>query len=118
MADKKYSIEDLFNIVHRALMPYYDNETVNISYEKNDVEETSNVPTLEFIMNSIGHELADSWTSTKEEAVEGMHKGLDGYGYYGEFTFDIDTSSIGKIPSRGGSRRKLRKSRKTRKSSR
>jgi hypothetical protein len=128
--DAKYSITDVFSIVHEALWTFYEKETVKITYEKyndnnnnedndnneaneNEGERILDVPTLEFIMNRIGHEIADRWSSSKK-ALEGMHLALDVYGDYSDFTFDVD-AFVGKISYRGGSRRKSRKSRKTRK---
>lgn len=40
--DAKYSIKDVFSIVHEALMPFYEKETVKITYEKDNDNNEAN----------------------------------------------------------------------------
>jgi hypothetical protein len=136
-AEYTFSIEDVFGLIDRALMPFYSDQNVkvNISHENdnnngnnnngnnnngnnnngNNNEVQTNVPELSFIMRAIGSEMADRWAD-KEKVLEGMHKVLND-DYYDDFTFDLD-AFVAKISYGfgGGSRRKSsRKSRKTRK---
>ena len=130
-AEYTFSIEDVFGLIDRALMPFYSDQNVkvNISHENNNNENNennnnnnnnnnngkTNVPELSFIMRAIGSEMADRWAD-KEKVLEGMHKVLND-DYYDDFTFDLD-AFVAKISYGfgGGSRRKSsRKSRKTRK---
>ncbi len=113
-----YSIEDVFTIVHDALMAYYSDNTVTVTQEVEEgKEERMEVPMLEFIMHSIGHQIADRWASSKEEVLEDMHKALDPRDY-GDFTFTIDKpiGLVSPIKSRGGGK-KTRKSKSRRRKS-
>lgn len=113
-----YSIEDVFTIVHDALMAYYSDKTVTVEQEVEEgKEERMDVPMLEFIMHSIGHQIADRWASDKEEVLEDMHKALDPRDY-GDFTFTIDKpTGLITFKSSGGGKKTRKSRRKSRRSS-
>jgi hypothetical protein len=112
---RKFSIEDIFVIVNDALSPYYYDKTVTVQQEMEDGEEVNkDVPVMEFIMRAIAHEMADRWTSTKEEVLEPMHAALDPRDYE-EFTYSIDQPvSLITYRTRGGGGKKSRKTRRRR----
>jgi hypothetical protein len=113
--DRCFTMEDIFNIVHNALSPFYSNKTVNVEQEDMDGEtERLEVPELEFIMHAIGQELSpiNGWTEEVEDVLGQMHKALDDRDYQ-EFTFSLEKPTALVSYSRGGGRRKTRKSRKS-----
>ena len=99
MNDTKFSIQDVFTIVHYALMPYYVDDSVTVVKKNSDGEEcTLTIPTLEFIMNAIAKELAERWAH-KADVIHQMHCALDGFGDYVQSAFDLH-SSYSKISRR------------------
>lgn len=102
MNDTQFSIQDVFTIVHYALMPYYLDESVTVVKENSDGEErTLTIPTLEFIMNAIAKELADRWADNGD-VIHQMHSALDGFGDYVQSAFDLHSSYSKVSPRRGG----------------
>ena len=88
-----FTIEDIFTIVHNALMPFYSDTTVTVEQERDDGTSTRfQVSQLAFIMNSIGHALSpiNGWTDHVDDVLRPMHSALDGRDY-STFTFTIDT---------------------------
>ena len=99
MNDTTFSIQDVFTIVHYALMPYYLHESVTVTKESSDGKErTLTIPTLEFIMHSIAKELAERWADNGD-VIHQMHTALDGFGDYVQSAFDLH-SSYSKISRR------------------
>jgi hypothetical protein len=111
--DQRFSIEDIFTIVHNALMPFYSDKIVTVEQEDEDGStERMEVSELAFIMNAIGHGLSpiNGWTDDINNVLGPMHKALDERDYE-EFTFNLDKPTSLVTYSRGGRRRKTRKSR-------
>lgn len=103
MNDTQFSIQDVFTIVHYALMPYYLDESVTVTKESSDGKEhTLTIPTLEFIMNAIAKELAERWAHNGD-VIHQMHCALDGFGDYVQSAFDLHSSYSTLSPPRGGS---------------